>query len=412
MNTPIPGATTILSKLQVRNNPDLPVTDTNHVQGGAWSVADVATRNLIPGPLRLANVTRCYVEAEDRTYVLRGGIENDNWQPDLTGGGGGSGKGINKFVEALTMQVGTAFTFDLPADLFGPAPIAYAALSVQNLPKGLSLVAPARITGTSTEVDAGLLVVNATLTTGEHLQYVLGYKSVLAPVTPNIVGVVALDVSFGAMNPANLSELVYDFDLALQLNEPGLSLHGGRAVPGVSGRFIGTETVTGCLAVAAIAKQTVPGNAAIRFYRFGISVVKLRQLYPNQLQVRFDIRGARKGANPVGLGNAVFFRTGRDFTSGLLASGQPIGFESANPTEAGPPLDYTNQAGTGYAVGVNETLLAYLVVTLATGEVALVDVAAAPAAEGLVPIIYGDPILFDIPQSEFIAFGDPVAFEV
>lgn len=86
-NAPIPGATTVIAELELRNNPDLPVVDTTKVRGGAHFVATNDQRDLIPLSLRKQGTTRAYVANEDKFYFLPQGIENYHWQVESGGNG-------------------------------------------------------------------------------------------------------------------------------------------------------------------------------------------------------------------------------------------------------------------------------------------------------------------------------------
>lgn len=86
-NAPIPGATTVIAELELRNNPDLPVVDTTKVRGGAHYVTTLAERDLIPLSLRKRGTTRVYVGNEDKFYFLPQGIENYHWQVESGGNG-------------------------------------------------------------------------------------------------------------------------------------------------------------------------------------------------------------------------------------------------------------------------------------------------------------------------------------
>lgn len=86
-NAPIPGATTVIAELELRNNPDLPVVDSSKVRGGAHYVATTEQRDLIPLSLRKQGTTRVYVGNEDKFYFLPQGIENYHWQVESGGNG-------------------------------------------------------------------------------------------------------------------------------------------------------------------------------------------------------------------------------------------------------------------------------------------------------------------------------------
>ena len=60
------------------------------------SVPNIETMYAIPMELRREGIM-CYVQNKEKTYQLKGGIENENWTDDLNSGegssGGGSGSG-------------------------------------------------------------------------------------------------------------------------------------------------------------------------------------------------------------------------------------------------------------------------------------------------------------------------------
>ena len=64
------------------------------------SVPDIETMYAIPMELRREGIM-CYVQNKEKTYQLKGGIENENWTDDLnsgegsSGGGSGSGSGVH-----------------------------------------------------------------------------------------------------------------------------------------------------------------------------------------------------------------------------------------------------------------------------------------------------------------------------
>lgn len=76
----VPGATNILSELAIRNNPEAVVVDTSRVRGGSRYVDTLADRNNIPYDARVLRIMRCYVQETDKTYELRGGITDADWQ--------------------------------------------------------------------------------------------------------------------------------------------------------------------------------------------------------------------------------------------------------------------------------------------------------------------------------------------
>lgn len=87
-NQSINGATVILAELEIKNNPDLPVVDSNRVRGGTHAVSTLTERDTIPATLRKSNITRCYVAQTDKFYLLKNGIANNNWIEDNSGAGG------------------------------------------------------------------------------------------------------------------------------------------------------------------------------------------------------------------------------------------------------------------------------------------------------------------------------------
>lgn len=86
-NQSINGATVILAELEIKNNPDLAVVDSNRVRGGTHAVSSLTQRNSIPDTLRKSNITRCYVADTDTFYWLKGGIANSNWTEEVANGG-------------------------------------------------------------------------------------------------------------------------------------------------------------------------------------------------------------------------------------------------------------------------------------------------------------------------------------
>ena len=76
-----------------------PVVRSADVKGGCMQVADIATRNAIPGEglarddpgQHRQEGMLCFVQADQTTYRLEGGIANVNWAAFGTGGGSGGG---------------------------------------------------------------------------------------------------------------------------------------------------------------------------------------------------------------------------------------------------------------------------------------------------------------------------------
>lgn len=88
---------------------DFPVAFSNNVKGAPKRVNSLAQRNAIPAALRDTGMT-CYVTSIDSTYILRGGIDNTNWQTYSTGGGGttiisnGGGNIVTRTVTATGLR--------------------------------------------------------------------------------------------------------------------------------------------------------------------------------------------------------------------------------------------------------------------------------------------------------------------
>lgn len=96
----VPGATTILSELAIRNNPGAIVVDSSRVRGGSRCVDTLADRNNIPYEARVLRIMRCYVLETDTTYELRGGITDADWQEVVEGQGqSGPQTPVNAFIQ-------------------------------------------------------------------------------------------------------------------------------------------------------------------------------------------------------------------------------------------------------------------------------------------------------------------------
>lgn len=95
VNQAIQGGANTIAELQILNNPDLPVVDSNRVRGGAWAFDTIEQRNSIPMELRKANVTRCYIASEEKIYFLKNGISNSNWVLESTVQGSNSNNNNN-----------------------------------------------------------------------------------------------------------------------------------------------------------------------------------------------------------------------------------------------------------------------------------------------------------------------------
>lgn len=259
-NQPIPGATTVIAELELRNNADLPVVDSNRVRGGAHAVPDLATRDAIPTPLRKADVTRCYVTATNTTYVLRGGIANTNWQPEP--GAAVTGLGIGQFMAEVAAVVGTALNVAFPTNLFtSPAGLPISLMSVQGVPAGLTFDPTTKaIIGTPTEVGRFVVLINAQDNATGKLQYVLPIRVSAAPVVISTTNAGTLSI-----------DLVFDYrlanDFAPRLQLVGRTDHPANnqsirpvAVAGDMPRYIGTPAPADCWAVAALGQMTVAGS--------------------------------------------------------------------------------------------------------------------------------------------------------
>lgn len=129
-NSAVPGGMNLAGEIQVKNHPDKAVVDASRVRGGAFSVATLADRNAIPTDLRKANVTKCYVVATEKEYVLRSGVANGNWQEITYGGSGGNGEQVFKDTVSRTVSDGVSLTINHD---FGPG---YAIEKVLFMPDG------------------------------------------------------------------------------------------------------------------------------------------------------------------------------------------------------------------------------------------------------------------------------------
>lgn len=84
-----------------------PVASTNDVKGAPKQKATIAERNAIPLSLRDTGMT-CYVSnignGSDGMFILKGGIQDANWVPFSTGGGGNTiiAKGGNAITDTIT----------------------------------------------------------------------------------------------------------------------------------------------------------------------------------------------------------------------------------------------------------------------------------------------------------------------
>jgi hypothetical protein len=385
MNRPTPGATTILAELQISNQPDKAVVDASRVRGGPLEVADMAALHAIPVDLRRANVTRVYVVSLDRYYVLRGGIANQHWlleaAPTDPSGGTGTALRLNRFLPDLLVQVGQAVNYAFPSDLVGPGTHAIDSVAGVGLPDGLT-VGNSGFSGTIAAAGAGMAALNITFVSGHRLQYVFGWKATATPVA-HTLGIVKVDVVYPQVDDPNNPIVAYDHDVRLVLNQAGLAEDQQTCKPGLTNRFIGSNTVADCLAIAAKGKMNQNSQA---FYRFAMSVRNLRLAYPNQAAVRFDLYANRKAGNPASVAkNVLLYRLGKDATSGLVADAGTIGFTSQNPVDLGV-IDINNN-NFGYPVDVTERLMARIDIDLINGTATLT-----PEVPSVVqPFIVGGP---------------------
>lgn len=266
VNQLIPGSTTVIAKLELRNNPDLPVADMQHIEGGAWTMNTLNDRDTIPATLRQANITRCYVVATDTTYVLRNGIANTDWVADVV-----RVDQLIKLVADQAIVVGTPFSLVLPVDLYGSNPILHIT-HVSNLPTGLSWDGQLSLAGTPTQAGTFITVVDYTNpVSGRLVQYVLVF-SVAGPLTPdatlklqNFIGI-ALQCQQG---------LAWSFDVPqdLYLSSAGHpvsvfavdGLPDGLTYSTVSKKITGTATEYGRFAIILQHTDTFGGNGQYVF---------------------------------------------------------------------------------------------------------------------------------------------------
>lgn len=77
---------------------NFPTVFSGEVRGGAHQVDNITDRDNIPLARRQEGML-CYVVSEEKYYILKGGIDNTDWEEFATGGGGGitytGGNGIN-----------------------------------------------------------------------------------------------------------------------------------------------------------------------------------------------------------------------------------------------------------------------------------------------------------------------------
>lgn len=262
-NPPIPGATTIISELQVRNNPDLPVALSPYIQGGGLSVATLTDRDLYPAALRMKDVTRCYVESTEKTYVLRGGIANVNWRIEYefpSPNGSNTGTQILQIGAVLAPQIGlllTSFAQTLPADLFKPAAgRTWAIASVAGLPDGVTVDAVGKqFLGSPAEDGRFAVVINVVDSVGNRGQYVhlmIVQTLVTGPTTPVVTPqppqvsnaipnqIATVGVLFSYQFPAN-TFLSPD---GSPMNYQAVGLPGGLTFNGPTRTISGTATST------------------------------------------------------------------------------------------------------------------------------------------------------------------------
>lgn len=406
-NQTIPGATTILSKLQVRNNPDLPVVDTAHIEGGAMAVLMLSNRDAIPAPLRRADVTTCYVGETDTTYVLRGGIANADWQIV------GAPTTLKQVLTPQELTAGTAYSLTLPlAGLFDRA---YTIPAVQGLPNGLSYnTVNGTITGTTTKIGSVVPIIIIRFGVDSFAQLLLALNVIPAvvvnpdpdPVT--VPGVVFLDVRFDQAPGVSGTE-THEYTTQLVFTEPSVSLTGTviKVAPSNSTRFLGTQSVGQAMVIAAFT-HIVGTTPSMRLNRFGFDLIRLRAQYPGKTTLRFRVEAKRGVDNPSG-SNYLQLLTKREGAGGLLPmGGYPIDFASAAGATVLQAVGddghwSADNAGNPFQVGVNgevETRMmpvADLVLELATG--AIIPTALAQA----------DPVAPETPT--YRAYGDPVWVE-
>lgn len=295
-NQPIPGATTVIAELELRNNPDLPVVDASRVRGGGFAVDTVALRNGMPAALRKAGVSRCYVKETDTTYLLKGGILNDNWVPELAT----PSLEVGAFLGLVRGQVGSPFSLSLPANLFVSRGgiRSWSIDSVQGVPGGLAVdKTKGLISGMPLLAGIYCVVINGVDSEGNMCQYVLPLAvdaaTVVTPVepttptnpttpttpaAPTTVGAAALNIVAAA-----------GAECSVVLKTAGLTETGARcyAVGDNGRRFTGGTGVTSSLAFGSAGYSSVPDG--IGYYSFGFNLALFRSRYPSVATVSFEV---------------------------------------------------------------------------------------------------------------------------
>lgn len=94
----------IIDQLTQKNSGKFPIVDSNNVKGGYYQVNTIEERNNIPMERRKEGML-CWVK-NSSTYILSGGITNDNWQVFKTSGDG-SGSGNGSLVAQTKEQIST-----------------------------------------------------------------------------------------------------------------------------------------------------------------------------------------------------------------------------------------------------------------------------------------------------------------
>ena len=96
----------IIDQLTQKNNGKFPIVDSNNVKGGYYQVNTLEERNNIPMERRKEGML-CWVK-NFSTYILSGGITNNNWQVfETSSGGSGSGSGNGSLVAETKEQIST-----------------------------------------------------------------------------------------------------------------------------------------------------------------------------------------------------------------------------------------------------------------------------------------------------------------
>ena len=92
----------LIDEIIPKNNADFHMVNSYYVKGGFHEASDEADRDLLPVSRRKIGML-CYCTTSDKTYQLRGGVENINWQlynPSST-----QIQDVNAVISALTNRI-------------------------------------------------------------------------------------------------------------------------------------------------------------------------------------------------------------------------------------------------------------------------------------------------------------------